>query len=204
MLPDLWHPNLTVVFVGTAGDELSDILGFYHLQPKDRFWELLENGGITPQRIITKQEGKALVEGHRQGSLSDPVRLIFIEKKTGQLRRLGIGLTDLNRRLVVASEKDKSAKPTLDDVTEFTARVERLAPRILAFVTIPDLFVEVFKARHSAATTNLGAQPFTIGNSEVWLLGSTVAQLRGEALSKQEDAFFALGERLEELTGKGS
>ncbi len=202
MLPEIWEPDLTVVFVGTAVTELSDTLGFYHLHPRSRFWELLEIGGITPQRIITAQERKALEDGHRQGSLSDPVRVIFTQKKTSQLLRLGIGLTDLNRRIVVESEKDKAARPTADDITGFCVKVGEKYPRILAFVTPVDIFVSSFKVRYPDVTDVLGPQPFAIGKAEVWLLGFTSGPLRGEALTRQEDAFFALGERITELRGK--
>ena len=96
MLPEIWEQGMTLVFVGVAVTEPSDTLGFYHLHPRDRFWEMLELGGIT------SQERKALAEGHAQGSLSDPVRSMFIEKKTSQLVRIGIGLTDVNRRVGAA------------------------------------------------------------------------------------------------------
>jgi G:T/U-mismatch repair DNA glycosylase len=44
MLPEILKPDLTVIFVGAAVTELSETLGFYHLHPKDRFWELLAIG----------------------------------------------------------------------------------------------------------------------------------------------------------------
>jgi G:T/U-mismatch repair DNA glycosylase len=196
MLREIWEPDLSVVFVGTAVEELSDTLGFYHLHPRDRFWELLETGGITPTRIITPSERKALADGHARGSLSDPVRLMFIQKKTSQLLRLGIGLTDLNRRVIATDEKDKAARPTEEDVRQFIARVPTLNSRVLAFVIKPDLFVTLFTSHYPGVTATLGLQPFRISNAEVWLLGSTAGLLRGEALTKQEDAFFALGERI--------
>ena len=204
MLPEIWEPELTVVFVGIAVTELSDTLGFYHLHPRDRFWELLEIGGITPKRIITPQERKALADGHRDGSISDPVRSIFIQKKTAQLLQLGIGLTDLNRRVVASSDKDKVARPTQEDIQQFIVKDERLHPKILAFVTTPEVFVELFNGRYSGTSVTLGLQPFRIGNSEVWLLGSTSGVVRGEALSRQEDEFFALGERISALKGEAA
>jgi len=196
MLPEIWESHLTVVFVGTAVAEPSETLGFYHLHARDRFWELLELGGITPSRIIAAQERKALTDGHTNGSLSDPVRSIFTQKKTSQLLRLGIGLTDLNRRVVATSDKDKSARPNEEDIVQFIAKGEKLSPKILAFVTSPETFVELFKSRYAGACDTLGLQPFRIGNAEAWLLGSPSTSFRGEALTRQEDAFFALGERI--------
>jgi G:T/U-mismatch repair DNA glycosylase len=201
MPPEIWAPNLNVVFVGTVATEPSNTIGFFHLHAKDRFWELLEMNGITAKRVITPAERKALTEGQKQGSVSDPVRTFFIQKKTSQLLKMGIGLTDLNRRLVVENEKDKVARPSVEDVQEFVGRVAELKPRVLAFVTGVDIFIGAFKALFPAATDVPGLQSFDIGGSEVWLLGSTTAVLRGEALQKQDDAFFALGERMERLRG---
>lgn len=199
MLQETWEPDLTVVFVGTAVDEVSESLGFHYLHPRSRFWELLELGGITPKRIITMAERKALTEGHARGNLSDPVRLMFIQKKTSQLLRLGIGLADLNRRFVASGDKDKAARPTEADIQQFIGEAVRLKPKLLAFVTSADLFVELFKSRYPDVTATLGLQSFGIGDAEVWLLGSPGTLPRGEALTKQEDAFFALGDRISAL-----
>ena len=204
MLPEIIRPDLTVIFVGAAVTELSESLGFYHLHPKDRFWELLAIGSITPKYVITAQERKALADGHKSGSLSDPVRQMFTQKRADQLLSLGIGLTDLNRRTIAADEKDKSAKPDEEDVRAFIARVAPLNPRILAFVMREEDFVGTFKKPFPVVTDTLGPQAFKIGSPEVWLLGSTTAALRGESLLKQEDAFFALGERIPAVRGGNS
>ena len=185
-----------MVFVGTAVDELSEKLGYHFLQPRNRFWEQLELAGITPKRIITPAERKALEEGQARGNLADPIRLMFAEKRNSQLLRLGIGLAYLNKRVIATGEKDKSARPTDQDLQELFDRTARLKPRTLAFVIAADLFADLFRVVSPAATATPGPQAFTIGDAEVWLLGSTVAQLRGEALTRQEDAFFELGERL--------
>lgn len=201
MLPEIWVPRMKAVFVGTVVSELSDTLGFYHLHPRDRFWELLEMAAITPKRVITPQEGKALADGHRDGSVSDPVRSLFIQKKTSQLLQLGIGLTDLNRRVIAVVERDKFAQPTEEDVRGFMARAEELKPGILAFVTSADVFVESFESRYPPVNGNPGRQEFAIGISEVWFLGPTNARLRGDALASQEDSFLALGDRIASFGG---
>ena len=204
MLPEIIKPDLTVIFVGAAVTGLSETLGFYHLHPNDRFWELLAIGSITPKHVITAQERKALADGHKSGSLSDPVRQMFTQKRADQLLNLGIGLTDLNRRTIAADEKDKSAKPDEEDVRAFIARVAPLNPRILAFVMREEDFGGAFKKQFPDVTDTLGPQAFKIGNAEVWLLGSTTAVLRGESLLEQEDAFFALGERILVVRGGSS
>jgi G:T/U-mismatch repair DNA glycosylase len=196
MLREIWEPDLKVLFVGMAVDEVSDKLGFYHLHPRDRFWELLEIGGFTPKRLITLSERKAMAEGQASGNLSDPVRVMFIEKKTSQLLKLGIGLSDLNRRVLASSDKDKAARPSEEDIEEFVRKAEALKPKTVGFLARPEAFIDVLGNRYPGATTMLGPQSFSIHGAEVWLLGSTTASLRGEALTKQEDAFFGLGERI--------
>lgn len=204
MINEVWEPDMTAVFVSPAVLELSETLGFSHLHPRDRFWELLETGGITPKRVITSQERKALADGHAEGSLSDPVRLMFFEKKTSQLIRLGIGLAELNRRAAVTSEKDRSAIPDDDDIRQFLTKVEALHPKILAFVTGKDILLQAFQSRYPALTATPGRQQFQMAGSEVWFLGSTTAQIRGALLTAQEDLFFSLGERISGLRGDHS
>ncbi len=194
MLPEIWEPHMKAVFVGGAVDGTSDILGFYHLHPRDRFWELAELGGITPKHFITEAERKALTEGHARGNLSDPIRLLFIQKKASRLREMGIGLTALNRRVIVEGEKDKGGRPTGEDVEGLSAAARQLAPDILAFVMGEELFREAFRGAGAP-----GLQPFRIGDAEVWYLGSAEKRLRGDALTQQEDAYFALGERIAAL-----
>lgn len=203
MLQEIWEPDLTTVFVGLAVDEVSDTLGFHYLNQGNRFWELLELGGITPERHITASERKALAEGQARGNLSDPIRAMFIQKKTSQLLRCGVGITNLNQRVVSRNDKDKAARPVDEDIQHLIGRSAKLNPKILAFVIAPDLFVELFKNRYPDAAAALGLQSFRIGSAEVWLLGSSATRLRGETLTAQEDAFFALGERMSALT-KGS
>jgi hypothetical protein len=65
-------------------------------------------------------------------------------------------------------------------------------------------FVGTFKKPFPVVTDTLGPQAFEIGSAEGWLLGSTTAALRGESLLKQEDAFFALGERIQVVRGGSS
>jgi G:T/U-mismatch repair DNA glycosylase len=201
LLPEIWESGLHALFVSAVVDEQSHTFGFHHLHPRDRFWELLEISSITPARVISAGERKALAEGHAKGNVSEPVRAIFMQKKTSQMIRAGIGVTALNRRIAAKNEKDSASQPTADDVEEFIEQTLKLAPRVVGFVVIPDVFTALFKHRYPAALPTPGLQPFSIGGTEVWLLGSTVASLRGEALLKQEDVFFSLGERIQTLVG---
>jgi G:T/U-mismatch repair DNA glycosylase len=200
MLQEIIQPGLPVVFVDTVVTELWDTLGFYHLHKRDRFWELLMIGGITPATLVTTAEAKALDDGHRSGNLTDPVRMLFIEKKTGQLQKLGIGLAQLNRRTTAIAEKDPWAKPSREDIERFVSRIRENAPKVLAFVTSPETFLAAFASTYPGTTDEPGLQPVRICGAETWFLGPTSFRPRGDRATQQEDVFFALGERLQELT----
>ena len=199
MFKEIWITGLRAVFVGTCATEPSPTLAFHHLHPRDRFWELLELGGITKGRIITKEERKAMADGHARGNITDPVRQLFLEKKTNQLLRCGVGIAYLNPRPGIDSEKDRAAVPTPADITRFLANAGGAPPRCFAFVMDGVLFREVWSPHVAGATGVAGKQPFTIAGAPVWLMGSSQATLKGDALLAQEDQFVALGEFLQTL-----
>jgi hypothetical protein len=117
-----------VVFVSPAVLELLEKLGFSRMHPGDRLWEILGLGGTTQKRVVTIRERKAVTEGVAMGSLNESVRLMFIDKRTSQLTRLGIGLNDLNRKVAVNSKKDRPAIPDDNDVktNTITSRSSKL------------------------------------------------------------------------------
>lgn len=51
VLPDLLRPGLRVVFCGTAAGPTSARLGQYYAGPGNRFWEMLQRSGLTPERV---------------------------------------------------------------------------------------------------------------------------------------------------------
>ena len=178
MLKEILIKNLRVVFVGTTVAEISDELGFYYLTPKNRFWEMLEYANITPTIVISQTDRKALADAKHTGVLNDLYKQFFFEKKESTLLKLRIGLTDLNRRLVVSKDDDPSAEPTPDDIQKFVKKIEKYKPKIVAFVTAVEIFEKCFKKLYPSATRVRGKQDFMIGNSEVWLLGSTSGRVK--------------------------
>jgi G:T/U-mismatch repair DNA glycosylase len=194
MLPEILIQNLHVVFVGTTVAETSDELGFYYLGTKNRFWDLLEYAHITPTLIISQSDRKALVDAKHTGVLNDLYKQFFFEKKESALLKLRIGLTDLNRRVVVSNDDDPAAEPTMDDLQKFVKKVEKYKPKVVAIVTSAEIFEKCFKRLYPSATRERGKQNFLIGNSEVWLLGSTSGRVRDtDAL---EQVFGDLADRL--------
>jgi G:T/U-mismatch repair DNA glycosylase len=197
MLKEILVKNLSVLFVGTAITQTSDELGFYHLGPNDQFWYLLEYGGLTQGSVVTAPERKVLMNAQKDHVLDDLYRNLFFEKKEGIVLRNRIGLTDLNRRLVVAKEDQPGAEPTADDVQKLIKKVEKYRPAVVAFVTRADIFEKCFKPFSPAAGRSVGKQDFQIGSSEVWLIGSTY--VRGKDTDALEQIFEDLAGRLKQL-----
>jgi len=201
MLKEILNQNLRVVFVGTAIAETSDELGFYYLGPNNRFWSLLEYGGITPTSVVSPSDRKALVGAKQTGILDDLYKQFFFEKKESILLKHRIGLTDLNRRLVISKEDDPSAKPTTDDVQKFVKKMQKFRPKIIAFVTNMDTFEDSFKSLYPTVNRQRGKQDFVLDTSEVWLLGNTSG--RAKETDALEQVFADLGERLKALEKDG-
>jgi G:T/U-mismatch repair DNA glycosylase len=200
MLKEILVQNLHIVFVGMVTSEISDELGFYYLTPKNRFWEMLEYANLTSPIVISQSDRKALEDAKHTGVLNDLYKQFFFEKKESTLLKRHIGLTDLNRRLVVSKEDDPSAEPTPDDIQKFIKKIEKFKPKIAAFVTGVEVFEKCFKRSYPAANRQRGKQEFLIGNSEVWLLGSTGGRVKDtDAL---EQVFGDLADRIGELEKK--
>ncbi len=197
MLREILVQNLNVVFVGTAVTETCDELGFYFLGPKNRFWDLLEYAGISPTSIVSPSDRKALVDAKHTGVLNDLYKQFFFEKKESALSKLRIGLTDLNRRLVVSNDDDPAAKPTTDDIQKFVRKMEKYGPKIIAFVMKVEVFEECFKPLYPSANRERGKQDFLIGKSEIWSLGTTGGRVKDNEV--QEQAFADLAERIKGL-----
>ncbi len=185
MLPEILTRNLRVLFVGTTVSQASSDLGFYYLGPNNRFWGLLEYAGITSGSIVTPHERKILVDTFKTQALSEMYKTLFFEKKEAELAKYRIGLTDLNRRRTFSSDDDPAAKPTADDMKKFITKVEKYRPQIVAFVAGLEIFEQCLKPLYPSATRTRGKQAFTIGGSEVWLLGSTSGRVKDtEALEQ--------------------
>jgi G:T/U-mismatch repair DNA glycosylase len=197
MLQEILAQNLRVVFVGTTITQTSDELGFYYLGPNNQFWFLLEYAGLTPTSVVLPSERKILINAKKDRVLDDMYKKLFFEKKEGVLLKHRVGLTDLNRRRVMNNEDDPAAEPTVDDIRKFVKKVEKYQPKIIAFVTKADVFEKHFKPLYPSVTGERGKQDFLIGNSEVWLLGSTYS--RGKDSDALEQLFEDLADRLKVL-----
>ena len=184
MLADILERNLALILVGTALIEASDELGFYHLGPRNQLWFLLEYAGITPTPIFTEAERKVLVNAKKDNVLNDMYKQLFFQKKESALLKHRIGITDLNRRRVVKNEDDPDAQPTSEDVQRFVKQIDKHRPRVVAFLTKPEVFEKCFKPLYPMANQQRGKQGFLISDSEVWLVGITSVRKDSDALEQ--------------------
>lgn len=104
ILPDVLEPGLRVVFCGTQAGAASARRGAYYAGPGNKFWPVLHEIGLVPERL-RPEEFRALL-------------------------RYGIGLTDVAKR---TSGPDSALRGGHFDVAGFTARIAANRPRILAF-----------------------------------------------------------------------
>ena len=105
-LPDQLHPDLRLVFVGTAASTRSAELGHYYAHPGNRFWLTLFEVGITPRR--------------------------YQPHEFPELLALGIGFTDLCKS-GAGMDHQISVRP--EDIAVFRAKMLTYRPRAIAFTS---------------------------------------------------------------------
>lgn len=145
ILPDVLAPGLAVVFCGTAAGTRSAREGAYYAHPGNLFWRALHEAGFTPRR--------------------------YAPAEFTQLPALGIGLTDLAKH---HSGNDADLPRGAFDVPALLAKIERYAPRLLAFTS--KTAARAVLARPIAA---YGLQPERLGATALGVLPSPSGQARG-------------------------
>ena len=144
ILPDVLQPGLALVFCGTAAGKRSAAERAYYAHPGNLFWRALHEAGFTPR--------------------------LFAPAEFPLLPQLGIGLTDLAKR---HSGNDDELPPGAFDVPALRAKIERYAPRLLAFTS---------KNAARAALgrgVDYGLEEECIGGTRMFVLPSPSGQARG-------------------------
>ena len=144
ILPDVLQPGLALVFCGTAAGRRSAEQGAYYAHPGNLFWRTLHAVALTPW--------------------------LFAPAEFPLLPALGIGLTDLAKHHV---GNDDELPRDAFDVAALRERIERHAPRLLAFTS---------KAAARAALWRIagyGLQEERIGDTRLFVLPSPSGQARG-------------------------
>ena len=144
ILPDLLRPGLDLVFCGTAAGRRSAEQAAYYAHPGNLFWRALHAVALTPR--------------------------LFAPAEYPQLPALGIGLTDLAKHHI---GNDDELPRDAFDAAALRERIERHAPRVLAFTS---------KAAARAAighATDYGLQEERYGQTQLFVLPSPSGQARG-------------------------
>jgi TDG/mug DNA glycosylase family protein len=144
ILPDVLQPGLALVFCGTAAGKRSAADHAYYAHPGNLFWRALFEAGLTP-RLLAPAEFP-------------------------QLPGYGIGLTDLAKR---HSGNDNELPRDAFDVPALIAKIERHAPRLLAFTSKNAARTVLGRAVH------YGLQAEVIGSTQLFVLPSPSGQARG-------------------------
>ncbi|MBI4391629.1 MAG: mismatch-specific DNA-glycosylase [candidate division NC10 bacterium] len=63
-LPDHVAPGLRLLFVGINPGLVSAAAGHYYANPRNAFWRLLHEGGLTPVRLRPEQDARLLTFGY--------------------------------------------------------------------------------------------------------------------------------------------
>ncbi|CAM5189969.1 G/U mismatch-specific uracil-DNA glycosylase OS=Bosea thiooxidans OX=53254 GN=SAMN05660750_01849 PE=4 SV=1 [Bosea thiooxidans] len=104
ILPDVLEPGLRVVFCGTQAGTASARRGAYYAGPGNKFWAVLHQIGLLPER--------------------------FAPERFREMPRYGIGLTDVAKQ---SFGPDSALRSSHFDVSGFHARIAAHAPRFVAF-----------------------------------------------------------------------
>ena len=148
ILPDVLAPGLRVVFCGSAAGTVSARRGAYYAHPQNRFWRTLFETGLTP-RLVAPDEFRTLP-------------------------RYRLGLTDLAKHV---SGSDASLPRDADDPEGLRARIQAIAPRVLAFNGKRPAGV-FFRALFGIRALDCGPQAQTIGATALFVLPSTAPTAR--------------------------
>ncbi|MDQ3028648.1 MAG: mismatch-specific DNA-glycosylase [Actinomycetota bacterium] len=148
VLPDYLAPGLRIVFCGTAVSTASAERGHYYAGPGNEFWSFLHRSGLTPVLLSPEEDSRVL--------------------------EFGLGLTDLAKK--TAASSDAGLDPHYD-INGFVERIERAAPRWLAFHG-KTAARAASKALGQGSAVALGKQSWTIGETPVFVVPSASAANR--------------------------
>ncbi|MGH7845290.1 MAG: mismatch-specific DNA-glycosylase [Candidatus Binatia bacterium] len=105
-LPDYMAPNLRLLFVGINPGLQSAAAGHYYANPRNPFWRMLHEAGLTPVQLRPDEDSRMLAFGY---GLTDAVK------------RPSPGASDLRAQEFVANR------------TRLTRAVRRYKPRAVCF-----------------------------------------------------------------------
>jgi TDG/mug DNA glycosylase family protein len=148
VLPDYLSSGLRVVFCGTAVGTTSAERGHYYAGPGNEFWPLLHESGLTPVLLTPDEDARVL--------------------------DFGLGLTDLAKEIAASTDAGLGSHY---DIEGFVGKIERFDPAWLAFHGKTAGRAASQALGHGSMVT-LGAQPWKVGRTSVFVLPSASAANR--------------------------
>ena len=150
VLPDVLEPGMVTVFCGNAASRRSAEQRAYYAHERNRFWGILAEIGLTPQKF-------------------DPGQY-------PELAALRIGLTDLNKTQFGSDEEVSRDHYNVDALS---AKIKKYRPRILAF-TAKTPAKAFLKKRFGVNVLDYGLQSeYRLDGTELFVLPSTSGRARG-------------------------
>lgn len=139
-MPERLRPGLDLVFCGTAPGRQSALTKSYYAHPQNKFWRTLHQVGLTP-RLIAPGDYE-------------------------EVDALGIGLTDIAKFAYGMDHQLPKDSLGREAALALRARIEKIAPRHLAFTSLTAGRAVMGKAAKP------GRQTESIGGTAVWILPS--------------------------------
>jgi TDG/mug DNA glycosylase family protein len=140
VLPERLRPGLRLVFCGTAAGRQSALQKAYYAHAQNKFWRTLHAVGLTPHQ--------------------------FMPADYPALWDLGIGLTDIAKFAYGMDHQLPKESLGREAALALRARIEKIAPRHLAFTSLTAGRAVMGKAAKP------GKQSEVIGGTTVWILPS--------------------------------
>lgn len=137
-VPDVVAPGLHVLFCGINPGLYSAATGCHFARPGNRFWPALHAAGFTPR--------------------------VFRPDEQDELVGYGLGITNIAARATARAD-ELSADELREGAERLVAKVERLAPRVLAVVGI-----SAYRTAFGRTGAAVGEQAERIADSRIWVL----------------------------------
>lgn len=141
-LPDHLTANLSVLFVGINPGLRSAALGHHYAGPSNRFWKLLYDANLVPERLTCRDDWR--------------------------LPEWGLGLTNLVPRATAGMNGLTSRDYAAGRLT-LEAKIHRYRPQAVALLGIT-LFPLLFPLESKKTGRRPGPQPVTLHGSDIVLL----------------------------------
>jgi TDG/mug DNA glycosylase family protein len=109
VLSDILKEGLKIVFIGTASSDISAQVGHYYANPRNSFWVLLYEAGLTDKKLLPKEDHQVL--------------------------QYDLGLTDVIKSQHSGADT-RLAQASESDVENVRRKIERYKPKFVCFTSM--------------------------------------------------------------------